>query len=270
MTVGSIKLAHLVWKDDHLTVASARSKNDQCGEFSFPRSVYANPKEPAICPILSLAVYILSRPFRNEGVHPALFDGPDQSDRYSKILGDVLSQLPDSLASHLGAQRGDIGTHSARKGAPTFALSIPGGPSPVSIFLRAGWSLGNLKDRYIFAGEGGDQLCGRAVCGLSLMDSRFGVLPPHFPDDTLTAVTDQDWKRILPGYRLCPECFRQVRQGRFIHFQTPTYIVHSPSVYRTSSPRSSIMRNFSVTTFRRSTHFFLVNCLLEDTSRNFE
>lgn len=40
--------------------------------------------------------------------------------------------------------------------------------SAVQVYLRAGWSLGNVQDRYIFAGPGGDQLVGRAVCGLPI------------------------------------------------------------------------------------------------------
>ena len=261
-------LAHLAWKDDHLTITTPRSKSDQSGEFTFPRSIYANPDEPTICPILSLAVHILSRPSRKEGVHPALFDGPDQADRYSKILFDVLSRLPESLAASLGAQRSDIGTHSARKGAPTFALSMPGGPSPVAIFLRAGWSLGNVKDRYIFAGEGGDQLCGRAVCGLSLIDSKFGILPPHFASSTLEMISDVEWKRLLPGYDLYPECFRQV----FIFF----YLFSAPSrmcflllsVFRFSLHRLYITNRFYVRRSRRTIHSSFASFSPAESSRN--
>ncbi len=158
VSVASIMLSHLSWREDHLTCALPRTKSDQCGESTFPRSMFANPLDPVICPILALGVCILSRPYRPDGVHPALFEGTDQEDRYGKILSSVLQNLPESLLSSLGAKRTEIGTHSARKGAPTFALSMPGGPSPVSVFLRAGWSLGNVKDRYIFEGEGSDQV----------------------------------------------------------------------------------------------------------------
>ena len=85
-----------------------------------------------------------------------MFEG--QEHRYSKLLASVLENLPESMQAELGAKRSDIGTHSARNGAPTFALSMSGGPTPVSVFLRAGWSLCNVKDRYIFEGDGADQV----------------------------------------------------------------------------------------------------------------
>lgn len=52
----------------------------------------------------------------------------------------------------LGANKEDIGTHSRRKGSPTYVLGMIEGPNPVQVYLRSGWSLGNVQDRYIFAG----------------------------------------------------------------------------------------------------------------------
>ena len=52
--------------------------------------------------------------------------------------------------------------------------------STVQVYLRAGWSLGNVQDRYIFAGPGGDQIVGRTVSGLPVTDRTFSILPPHF------------------------------------------------------------------------------------------
>ena len=69
--------------------------------------------------------------------------------------------------------------------------------------------MGNTKDRYLFEGEGGDQLCGRAVCGLRLTDTSFGTLPPHFDRATLDTITDANWASMLPGYSSYPEMFRQ-------------------------------------------------------------
>jgi hypothetical protein len=141
-----------------MLVIMPRTKTDQCGESSFHRSIFANPLDPVICPILSFAVALLSHPHHIQGGQHSMFEGRDQEDRYSKLLASVLENLPESMQAELGAKRSDIGTHSARKGAPTYALSMPGGPSPVSVFLRAGWSLGNVKDRYIFEGDGADQV----------------------------------------------------------------------------------------------------------------
>ena len=57
--------------------------------------------------------------------------------------------------------------------------------SAVNVYLRAGWSLGNVQDRYIFAGSGGDQIVGRAISGLPLNDMRFATLPPHFSTEDM-------------------------------------------------------------------------------------
>ena len=48
-----------------------------------------------------------------------------------------------------------IGTHSFRKGVASFLASCPDGPGAISIFLRAGWTLGAVQSRYLFAGQGG-------------------------------------------------------------------------------------------------------------------
>ncbi len=151
-------LAHVSWTNDHLTIVNPRTKTDQTGEAAFPKSLYANPLQPELCPVLALAVTLFTRPSVSSG---KLFEGPDQEDRFCKILSTVLMAIPDTLVGRLGARQGDIGSHSCRKGAATHVMSLPGGPSAVSVFLRAGWSLGNVKDRYIHEGDGADQLAGR-------------------------------------------------------------------------------------------------------------
>ena len=80
------------------------------------------------------------------------------------------------------------------------------GPSTVQVFLRAGWSLGNVQDRYLFAGAGGDQLTGRVLSGLPFNDSSFSSLPPHFGKDGLDRI---QWALILPLYARLPETFKR-------------------------------------------------------------
>lgn len=203
-SVGGIMLSHIGWQDDHMMIATPKTKTDQTGESSYPKSIFANPCHPEICPVLSVAVVLLCRPFLPN--NPALFAGKDNEDRFSGALSSTLKSLSEADASLLGASKTDIGTHSARKGAPSYVLSLPAGPSTVATYLRAGWSVGTTQDRYIFSGEGGDQLCGRAVCGLSIHDTDFASLPPHFPPEVLTTV---EWRIIFPGYEIFPQCFRQ-------------------------------------------------------------
>jgi hypothetical protein len=84
--------------------------------------------------------------------YSSLFDGPDEKDRFYKLLAALLHHLPEAKTAALG-KVDDIGTHSIRKGAATWAAALVDGPSSISIYLRAGWSLG-VQDRYIFEGEG--------------------------------------------------------------------------------------------------------------------
>jgi hypothetical protein len=88
----------------------------------------------------------------------------------------------------------------------TFVAGFLGGPSIVSIFLRAGWSLG-VQDRYLFMTDGGDQFCGRIGSGLNFhAGAQFAVLPPRFATDQI--LSEANWQRICPGYRNHPETFR--------------------------------------------------------------
>jgi hypothetical protein len=80
------------------------------------------------------------------------------------------------------------------------------GPSTIQVFLRAGWSLGNVQDRYLFAAAGGDQVTGRALSGLPFTDSSFASLPPHFDDAGLALI---DWPAVLPLYARMPQTFRR-------------------------------------------------------------
>jgi hypothetical protein len=66
----------------------------------------------------------------------------------------VLGEYAQDLLS-MGIMIIAIGTHSFRKGIATFLSSVPGGPSAIAIYLRAGWSLRAVQQRYIFEGEGG-------------------------------------------------------------------------------------------------------------------
>ncbi|KAH9118909.1 hypothetical protein AeMF1_008156, partial [Aphanomyces euteiches] len=82
-------------------------------------------------------------------------------------------------------------------GAATELASSTGGPPTVAVWLRAGWSLGAVANRYLFQLPGGDQYVGRAATGLSVNGVSFASLPPHFNEFVLTL--DQ-WNAILPGF----------------------------------------------------------------------
>ena len=107
-----------------------------------------------------------------------LFLGTDTESKFSKWLDKILKGLNVVQQAILGSDICDFGTHSNRKGVATYVSSCPAGPSMISIFLRAGWSLGSVQQRYIFAGAGADQLVGRCASGLPINDNEFATLPP--------------------------------------------------------------------------------------------
>eukprot|EP00644_Phytophthora_capsici_P006800 jgi/Phyca11/103475/e_gw1.8.808.1 len=83
-----------------------------------------------------------------------LFIGGDNKNRFGRLLRRVIDDLTEEEIGVLCCSPNDIGTHSLRKGSSSYALGQVNGPTPVSVYLRMGQSLGKLKDRYIHFGEG--------------------------------------------------------------------------------------------------------------------
>jgi hypothetical protein len=178
VTVGAIIYDHITWEEDALVIKIGRVKNDQDAKNMHPRHIYANPVNPSICPILSLALLVFCKPFSYSGSSRQVFGESGQS-RFSEWLGKIAQTCQEAIVA-MGLILTDIGTHSFRKGVATALSSYPGGPSAISIWLRAGWSLGAVQSRYIFEGAGGDQFVGRAATGLDINCIDFAILPPHF------------------------------------------------------------------------------------------
>ena len=87
-----------------------------------------------------------------------------------------------------------------RKGVTSYVLSFPGGPSSVSVFLRAGWSLGNVQQRYVFEGDGSDEYLGRTITGLPLNNCEdFCQLPPHYHTNNIE-ITEDKWIEYIADY----------------------------------------------------------------------
>ena len=66
-SVANILFQHVSWETDSLIIQFAQHKGDKEGQVKFGRHVYANPREPTICPILSIAVLIFSKNRRAAG-----------------------------------------------------------------------------------------------------------------------------------------------------------------------------------------------------------
>jgi hypothetical protein len=173
-----IRLEHMGWENDAMTIQFAHTKTDRAGEDAgHKRHIYANPEMPEICPILSLGRYRLSFPGMDRGL---LFSGASQYDRFRKLLKRVVTEHGDEI-QRLGVDPDEIGVHSIRKGAATYCCNgTPAGVSFPAVCIRAGWSMGNVKDRYLHHALAGDRVCGRTVTGLDVNSHKFSISPPHF------------------------------------------------------------------------------------------
>ena len=81
----------------------------------------------------------------------------------------------------MGVEKNTLGTHSCRKGAITIvSTGCTVSPPISSICLRAGWTLGTIKDRYIHYNKSGDQFCGRCVTGISSLKKEFATSPVYW------------------------------------------------------------------------------------------
>jgi hypothetical protein len=200
-------LQHMDWDGDALIIEEQGHKGDQTGENKYGKHVYANPLYPDKCPVLATAVLLFCFSERSNGKQQ-LFAGTNSKDRFGHLLQRVLLSLEECKIQKLGCHVSEIGTHSLRKGSSTYALGQVCGPTPVSVFLRMGQTLGQLKDRYIHHSEGADQLCGRMVAGLPFDNEKFTVLPPHFSIELLSEMTEDYWIKIISGYFMLPSVIK--------------------------------------------------------------
>jgi len=195
------------WECDALIIEEQGHKGDEKGENNIKKHIYANPYEPWICPILSMAVLVFSSGTRTVS-REKVFNGTDSKKRFGDILRELVRSLSETEMQILACRPDEVGCHSTRKGSCTYCLGQVSGPTPVSVFLRMGQTLGQLKDRYVHHGEGADQLCGRMVCGLPFDSELFGTLPPHFIRVILDELDEQFWSNIVSGYDCYPLGFK--------------------------------------------------------------
>jgi hypothetical protein len=180
-----------------------------------------------------VAILFFSQFFRDND--PKLFEGRMQSARFCHALANLLDKLTPAERSTLGniGNEADISSHSVRKGSATYCSSFIGGPSWISLFLRAGWSLGNVQDRYLKHSEGNDQFAGRLLSGspyyiTSGNTYHFAQLPPHF-DDSIKEELLPLWGLILSNnYNILPASFKQT-----LPYLLASVVYHLPSIQAT-------------------------------------
>jgi hypothetical protein len=193
----SIHRNHISWEDDSLTIQFAHQKTDMDGHNdATKRHIYANPEDPWICPVLALGVYLATTTRRDGGM---LFGGKNQYERFRKKLKSLVLQHKDEL-TQIGLDYKEIGVHSIRKGAATYACNgTTCSPSLAAVCNRAGWTLGQVKDTYIQYEAAQDQYAGRVVAGLDVNSHKFSVSPPFFlSSETDFALVKSDIQDTFP------------------------------------------------------------------------
>ena len=193
-------LKHLLWKNDLFGLSFSHVKNDQDGSRNFhPRHIYANPDNYLVCCVTAVFEYLLCYPGLFKDQHSMLFPGPCQESRFSDNLSRVLNKHKDELRD-LGYNPGDVGVHSIRKGAGTYASSgTTAAPSSVAVNNRGGWTLGGSRDVYLLYERAGDQYVGRILSGMDVLSPKFGASCPDFlhcglvpPDNGTQQLLDHD------------------------------------------------------------------------------
>jgi len=179
-SVTKTHLHHIQWRDDCLIIYFAHTKTDQEGlNMNEPWHIYANPLDPAVCPVLALGKYLFSHPELLLG-DQVLFPGRFQYDRFMKLFKTLITTHKDDLI-RLGVDADNLGSHSARKGSSTLCTTgCTVSPPYISICLRAGWALPGVQAKYLHYQEAGDQYVGRTVTGLNPLTADFSISPPYF------------------------------------------------------------------------------------------
>ena len=203
---------HITWENNSLVFRFIKSKGDQTGKNKDQAwHVYANPNNPAVCPVLAMACYIFANPgifgaSAEEGHNAStmttllevpekpgmeehggrLFPGAYQYERFMDCIHRIIAKYPREFFA-VGISAGDLGSHSARKGAASHACAgSTVSPPMVSVCLRTMWSMGHVKERYLQYEKVGDQYLERVVCGLDMNNVLFAVSPPFFDTESKT------------------------------------------------------------------------------------
>ena len=75
----------------------------------------------------------------------------------------------------------EIGFHSIRKGVTTYyCAGVHPDPPIVSVYLRAGWTIGRVKERNLKYENAGDELVGWTLTGIPPTSCEFVISPVSF------------------------------------------------------------------------------------------
>jgi hypothetical protein len=97
VSVGTIMLQHITWENDSLLVTTPKHKGDQEGNNCYPKHVYANPVNPIVCPVLSMAILLFSSGWRRDGAKHMLFTGNATESRFGKWLRELMTKFSSTV-----------------------------------------------------------------------------------------------------------------------------------------------------------------------------
>ena len=202
VSTSALRWSHIQAANDNCVFIIPKSKADQEGVKLDPKHVFVNTVNPYICPIFALAMYTLCLRTQDP---LEIFPGGNQLSRFAKALGRKKSQsrlITQLLTAH-GYDPSDIGVHSIRKGAGSYAANgiVAMCPSISSICLRAGWTQGAIKDKYLKYEHAQDTYLGRVLCGFPVCGAevvRFGELPPTWGKNITRAEVTEALKIAFP------------------------------------------------------------------------
>jgi hypothetical protein len=137
------------------------------------------------------------------------------------------------------------GAQSGRKGASTHACHRSNVCSVISVFLRAGWSLGGVFPHYLKYADHGDHAVGRAVLGSDDFSADWAMLPPEFDPDELGNIP---FVSIIPNYSL----MSNTMQNAMRHL-LPLVVLHREWLVNTCSSKDKLFEsNFWTNRYQES------------------
>ena len=189
---------------DCFSIAFSHTKNDQGGDQAkHRRQMFANPWHPIICPFFAMALYFSTTYTDMVYEEGLLF--PGKGDERHKAFNDAFNKMiydkRETIFTRFGMDHKDLGSHSIRKGTISYLSNLPGGPQQAAICIRAGWTMGTVKDAYMRYMEAGDAFAGRCLAGLNLLSADFACSAPLFLHQVQEAV-DYDSLRLSNAMKI--------------------------------------------------------------------
>ena len=145
----NILFKQVKWENDHLKIYFLKHKSDQIGwNKDEARHIYSNPNDPSVCPLRALAFYLLVFPFIFVDGNK-LFPRKYQKKRFNTCLQRVTKSNSHQYET-LHVVPKELWSRSICKGAATYCYAgVHHGPPIISVCLRAGWTVGKVKERYL-------------------------------------------------------------------------------------------------------------------------